>query len=226
MHKRRETMMSPKNRSILSIVLVSVLGLVFVPGLSASSQTQDLPEDPYERGMVLLKQFKYSEAKTSFDQVISQNPDHLNALYFRGRSQVAIDQLDSAQADFERALQINDQFAPAYVGKAMVATGRKDYESAMQHIAMAQSLEPENAEAFYQKGVVFGFQGKTDEAINSLKSCLEFQSDHVYAHYFIGLAYNQLRRMDLAVEHLDKFLFLAPEAPEAEQVRRLLSALR
>ena len=108
----------------------------------------------------------------------------------------------------------------------MVATGRKDYESAMQHIAMAQSLEPENAEAFYQKGVVFGFQGKTDEAINSLKSCLEFQSDYVYAHYFIGLAYNQLRRMDLAVEHLDKFLFLAPEAPEAEQVRRLLSALR
>ena len=219
-------MMSPKNRSILSVILVSVLWIVLVPGLSASVLIQDLPEDPYERGIVLLKQFKYSEAKASFDQVLSQNPDHLNALYFRGRSQVALEQLDSAQADFERALQINDQFAPAYVGKAMVATGRKDFESALQHIAMAQFLEPENAEAFYQKGVVLGFQGKTDEAINSLKSCLEFQSDHIYAHYFIGLAYNQIRRVDLAVEHLDKFLFLAPEAPEAEQVRRLLSALR
>ncbi len=86
MRKRRETMMSPKNRSLLSILLVSVLGLVIVPGLSASSQTQDLPEDPYERGMVLLKQFKYGEAKTSFDQVLSQNPKHLNAYYFTRES--------------------------------------------------------------------------------------------------------------------------------------------
>ncbi len=99
-------------------------------------------------------------------------------------------------------------------------------ESAMQHIAKAQSIEPENAEAFYQKGVIFGYQRNTEEAINSLKKCLEFQSDHVYAHYLMGLAYNQIKRIDLAVEHLDKFLFLAPEAPEAEQVRRLLSALR
>jgi hypothetical protein len=56
---------SQRNQAKEWIALVSVLYVFFVPGISVFAQTQDLPEDPYERGLVLLKQFKYEEAKIS-----------------------------------------------------------------------------------------------------------------------------------------------------------------
>ena len=101
----------------------------------------------------------------------------------------------------------------------------KDYASAMQQIEKALSLDPRNAEAFFQKGNVQAYQKQWKAAINAYKECLAIQPDHIYAHYYIGLAYNQINNKDLAIDHLQKFLQLAPNAPEAEQVRRLLSQL-
>ena len=64
------------------------------------ARTDELPEDPYQRGLALFKQFKYKEAKLCFDQVITKNPTHKNALYNRGKSLVELNQLTSAMNDF------------------------------------------------------------------------------------------------------------------------------
>ena len=73
--------MIPTSHFKSSLESVLVVCLVLVICASSSALAQDLPEDPYERGLVLLKQFKYGEAKASFDQVISLDPNHINAYY-------------------------------------------------------------------------------------------------------------------------------------------------
>lgn len=185
----------------------------------------DFSEKNFEEGKLYYSQFKYSEAKARFDQVIAVNPNHKLAHYYRGRSLVKLQRTDEAAKDFERSLQLDSRFALGFVGIAEVAMTKKDFEAASTAVAQALEINPGEAEAWYMKGLLLGFQEKVEEAIESIKKCLELDAKHAYAHYQLGLAYSQIKRKDLAILHLQKFLELAPDAPEAEQVRKLLNAL-
>jgi len=74
--------------------------------------------------------------------------------------------------------------------------------------------------------LAYGYLKKYPEAIQSLERTVELQPNNAYARYHLALAYNQTKRIDLAVLHLHRFLELAPNAPEAPQVNALLSQLR
>jgi len=52
------------------------------------------------------------------------------------------------------------------------------------------------------------------------------ESGLAYAYYYRGLAAEKLGRKDLLINDLDRFLALAPNAPEAAQARALLNAAR
>ncbi|MDH4198606.1 MAG: tetratricopeptide repeat protein, partial [Candidatus Aminicenantes bacterium] len=93
-------------------------------------------------------------------------------------------------------------------------------------IAAALSRDERSDEAYYQRGIVRGYQKRTDEAIAAFEKCLSLNPLHAYGHYQLGLAYNVANRKDLAIVHLEKFLALAPQAPEAPEVRNLLNLLR
>lgn len=208
-------------------VMIALIALFLsCAGHHSVSFAREQAPDPYEQGLALLKQFKYGEAKASFDKAIASNPKNKKAFYYRGTARMALDQVDSAMVDFKKSLKLDKNYALGYVGKAQVYIKKKDFTKAMEQLSKAQELEPENPEAFYQMGIALGYQQKVQEAIDSFKRCIDVQPNHAYAHYQIGLAYNQIRRVDLTIVHLERFLALAPTAPEADQVRRLLSALR
>ena len=213
-------------RARFKVLFVLITMLLSCAGHHSVSMTREQAPDPYEQGLELLKQFKYGEAKASFDKAIANNPKHKKAFYYRGTARIALDQVDSAMVDFDKSLKIDPEYANGYVGRAQVYIKKKDFVKAMEQLSEAQKLEPNNPEAFYQKGVIHGYQQKVQEAIDSFKQCLEVHPQHAYANYQIGLAYYQIKRTDLTIVHLERFLTLAPTAPEAEQVRRLLSSLR
>lgn len=181
------------------------------------------PAQLFQQGLDFFKQFKYQEAKGRFDGTIDLNPNHLQAHYYRGRTLVELKQTGAADRDFSKCLLLDPNYAYGYVGKAQVLMLNKDFDNAMKQVEKALSLEPRNAEALFQKGNVYAYQKKWKPAINAYKECLAIQPDHAYAHYYIGLAYNQINNKNLAIDHLQKFLHLAPNAPEADQVRKLLS---
>ena len=217
------------DKSSLKFICKGLIGfttmLLLITGGIISAQTE-LPQDPYQRGLVLLNQFKYAEAKASFDQALAKYPNHKNAFYYRGKCLVELNQQEAAMNDFNKSLNIDSNFALGYVGLAEVYTKNKDYSRAMELVDKALVLDPKKAEALYQKGVIYGYQNKVSEAITYFNSCLEVKPTHAYAHYQLGLAYYQKQRPDLAIVHFEKFLQLAPEAPEAPQVRNLLNFLR
>jgi regulator of sirC expression with transglutaminase-like and TPR domain len=62
--------------------------------------------------------------------------------------------------------------------------------------------------------------------VDELEAAVRLDPRHAYAHYHLGLAYNKQDKTDRAILHLERFLDLAPDAPEAPQVRALLSRLR
>ena len=45
------------------------------------------------------------------------------------------------------------------------------------------------------------------------------------AHYYAGLAYSKVKRVDLMASHFDTFLKLAPQSPQRPEVQSIMRTL-
>lgn len=59
-----------------------------------------------------------------------------------------------------------------------------------------------------------------------LDRCIEADPTQVYAYYDAGMAYREIQRIDLMTIRLERFLQLAPEAPERPRVEAILRSAR
>jgi len=182
-------------------------------------------ETSYRQGKIYYDQFKFREAKSSFDQALSADPNHKYALYYRGRSLNHLDRPSEAVGDFDRSLNLDGRFVLGFAGRAESHIMNRNFDRASMDIERALEINPSESEVWYVQGLSFGYQGRVDEAVKAFQKCLDLNPGHAYAQYQLGLAYNQLNKKDLAVLHLRKFLELAPNAPEAGQVRNLLNSI-
>ena len=190
-----------------------------------TAQTQKKPSDYLQEGIENFKNFKYPQAIQNFDKVLKTFPEHQGALFYRGRSLVQLDKPDQAMQDFNKILNINTKSAEGHAGRGEVYIEKKAFSAAHKEIDKSLASDRNLALAWYLRGVAYGHQNSLDKAIEALEQCLHVDSKHAYAHYQLGLAYKQKGRTDLAVIHLEKFLELAPNAPEADRVRKLLNKL-
>jgi len=205
---------------------VSTANSATSPVVGPAAPSQDLPEEPFARGKALLLQGKPAEAKASFEQAMAQDTKSLDILYYRGVSRLQLGDSGGALADFRATLDRKPDYALGRAGLAQVWIKQANYAEAEKEIAAALAADDRCAEAYFQRGVVQGYLKDTNAAIAAFTKSLEIDALHAYAHYYLGLAYNQVRRKDLTIVHLEKFLTLAPLAPEAPQVRNLLNMLK
>ena len=186
----------------------------------------ELPKDPFERGKVLYKLERYAEAKPNFEQALKKNPKRVQVRYYLGKTLFALNNLNAAWNNFDRLVQIAPKSPLGYLGRAEVLIKREQYDNALADIFLVEERQADIADSYYFKGLIYGYKKSIPEAVTALEKCLEIQPNYSYAHYQLGLAYYQIKRFDLTIVHLSRFLDLEPKAPEAEQVRALLDFIR
>jgi regulator of sirC expression with transglutaminase-like and TPR domain len=67
---------------------------------------------------------------------------------------------------------------------------------------------------------------KLDEAIQAMTAAVDAKPDLAYAYYWRGQAYYQKKQPDRLIGDFERFLKLAPEAPEATSVKQFLATVR
>jgi tetratricopeptide (TPR) repeat protein len=199
---------------ILATVLISLLLLSF----PASAQTQ---AERLQTGIAFFETGKTAEAKAIFDQLVAEGLVDDNLFYYLGSAILKLNQSPDLALSYFNKISPNSPLG--YVGKGQYYIKKQNYTSAETQLNQALQKDPNCAEAYFHRGLLRGFQKKLDLAIADLEKCLQIKGNHAYAHYQLGLAYNQKGRKDLMILHFQKFLYLAPEAPEAPQVKSLLS---
>jgi tetratricopeptide (TPR) repeat protein len=147
-------------------------------------------------------------------------------LYLLGRAQVELKKVDAAEATFRRILDQNGDSALGHEGMARVFNARKDYTRALQSATRAVELDSDSAGAHYALGVVYAFRKDTPKATESLEKSVALNGEDAYAHYHLGLLQYQQKRFDQTVNHFERFIEIAPNAPEAGQVRSILRTVR
>lgn len=100
----------------------------------------------------------------------------------------------------------------------------KRFADAATTLEKASSLRPEDATILYQLGVTKFYQDRFQPAFDLLSQALDKNSGIAYAYYYRGLAAGKLDRKDLLFNDLDRFVKLAPDAPEAATANQILAS--
>jgi tetratricopeptide (TPR) repeat protein len=100
------------------------------------------------------------------------------------------------------------------------------FDQAISTLQRARSNDPGNALIPYQIGVTRVFQENWSDAVDQLSKALDMDSGLAYAYYYRGLAAEKIGRKDLLVNDMERFVTLAPNAPEADRAKAVLRAAK
>jgi tetratricopeptide (TPR) repeat protein len=83
-----------------------------------------------------------------------------------------------------------------------------------------------SAQHYYVLGTRYYQESAYDKAIGAFEQALALAEGHADAERSLGAALDQLGREDEALPHLERYLVLRPDAPEAKQVRERIAAIK
>jgi tetratricopeptide (TPR) repeat protein len=188
---------------VLGAVVLGTVLLIHGTGPQAEP-AQDQPQaavaapagqEELEKGIQLSRENKHQEAEPALRAAVAAQPDNPKARYHLAVALLENNRLEEAEQEFQHAQ------------------------------AMAEGTPEEQKEFFHNRGKLYAKREKWAPAAEDLQKAIELDPREPYNHYYLGVTYHKLGKPDRMVEHLQMFLRLAPDAPEAPRCRSLLRAV-
>lgn len=112
------------------------------------------------------------------------------------------------------------------IGESALAILDGNNQRGLEAASQAAQAAPDSSQAFYQLGLAKARFDDWGGSADAFHRATELDADFAYAHYYSGLAYSRIKRVDRTSEHMERFLKLAPRAPERPAVETLMRTLR
>ncbi|HSG38086.1 MAG TPA: hypothetical protein VLE27_00490 [Thermoanaerobaculia bacterium] len=177
-------------------------------------------------GRVLEQEKKYGEAEGQLrkaTELAGNDPApfvYLGETYLRQRKDGEASNAFRKAADLARAKSGSE--SAYYLGVAQQRL--KQYDEAISTLQGARAPEPALIPS--QIGVTQAFKENWSAAAEQLGKAIEMDSGLAYAYYYRALAQEKLGRKDLLVNDMERFLAIAPNAPEADRAKAILRAVK
>jgi tetratricopeptide (TPR) repeat protein len=173
-------------------------------------------EDYNNRGEAKLAKGNLDGALADFKKAIELNPDLVAARDNCGRVELAkIDrdktlaetwnkfgrikkdagELDSALHGYDKAIELNPNYAIAYSNRGIAKKAKGDFDGALTDFNKAIELKPDSATAYNSRGELKRSKGDLDGALADYDRAIELKPDS--AIYFGNRALAKLRKHDL-----------------------------
>ena len=193
-----------------SLALAAAIAFLAAPARAEQASVQSL----LERG-ALNEAVQRAEAEGG-------NPE---SVYLAAQALAKMDNNDGARGKYASLRERSgaDWKAIGESGEALVGG---DLDAARGAATRAVEANGDNPYAHYQAGLVANRQNRFEDAARSFNRATEIKPDLAYAHYYAGIASQRIKQMGQMSEHLERFLQLAPEAPERGTVTAILRTLR
>ena len=151
------------------------------------------------------------EAVELLTGALRQSPDNVSLLYSRALSAVAMDDIELAEQDLRRILQIDDDNAMALNALGYTLTDRTNrHQEAYRLIRRALDLEPDDPAIQDSMGWVYFNLGHAERALPYLKKALEAEENpEIAAH--VGEVLLYLGRDEEAMAVFDEYRERFPE---------------
>lgn len=191
---------------------------VLVASLAAS--------DKLDESRRLLNEGKAPEAIDLLKSAVEADPADGEAQELLAKAYLHLNKIDEARDAVQKAMEAAPDRSSVRVTAARVAIARQDWKAADQELNKAKEIESANSEISLYRGALLLARKDYKGAVEVLSPYVASYPESAHGHYYIGLAQYGLKRRDKTVEHFQRFLALAPNAPEASRVESLLRSLR
>lgn len=240
---RRKTMSTSLRRfPIRTHIAATVLCGVLCPLTNYGAQDIKPKSSARERGVELFQQQKFDEAIEVLRTAVAADKKDHEAWYYLGLSQLRNKDFKSASKSFETALKINSQSAAAHAALGYALLQQNKMSEAARHAQTAINIDSTIADAYYILGVTQLRRGATTDAAESADKAIRLRPQFAPSYLlkaeslvsFIGDALAPepaprevlKERYGKAIEALEKYLQLAPTAPNKEFWREQLASLK
>lgn len=180
----------------------------------------------YERGNSEMQRGKIEVAILRYENALTIAPAMYPALNNLGNAYLRAGQLPKAETVFRRALSADPQAAEPCVNLGHLFYEQKRYDEAEKFLLQGLERSPQSALGHFLLGSTYARLGDAKKAETNLREALDEDEPEVaMAHLELANLYLNTNRLRGAREHLEAFLRVRPQDPQAEHVRQILARL-
>ncbi len=159
------------------------------------------------------------KALEKLNQAIQLYPTYFQALAQRGDLYIAQGKLVEAAADFDRALEVNSHYGPAFRGSGYCKLEKHEFAAAAKDFEHSLSAEPNNASAYLLLGIANFELNQNEPARQALERAVVLGA--IRAHIHLGKLYARDHQYKQAADELRLYLEAAPGAPDAAELKAI-----
>jgi tetratricopeptide (TPR) repeat protein len=145
--------------------------------------------------------------------------------FLRAQSHQKLAQVNEARQAYAELAARPDSDAWRDVGRSALALLMQDPVGALDAANQAVAREGAPPEAYLQQGLALSARQDFAGAAVAFQKASDLDPTWAAAHYYAGLAYSKVKRIDLTAQHFQTFLRLAPQAPERAEVQSIMKTL-
>ncbi len=200
---------------VVLLLTVLVIAILFGVFLFVSIQRKNR----MERALTSLKSGDYEEALRLFTDLYRRNSNDKKINWYLGVCHENLNNLELALVEYNK-VALSTTFLPPlneaeiHERIAMVCLKLNNIEKAMQEFKIVTSLDPENANAFYNLGIIKKNGGQMQEAITSFSKAVKCNDNFIQAHLELGKLDYALNYIEKAKKTLQKVVKLDPSLSE------------
>jgi len=153
----------------------------------------------------------FDKAIAGYRKAIGVDERHYNAWYGLGNIYYRQEKYELAAYHFRRALKINDRSSVLYCYLGMVLHANRWHTQALEMLEKADSLQPSNPLAKFQKANVHISLNQLHLALAELEKVKEFAPKEASVHFLIGKIWKKLNQPDKAMMGFITALDLDPK---------------
>ena len=212
----------------------------------AIGQYSDDPEAYYQRGVAKFHLGRHESAISDYSEAIDRNSDYVEAYYQRGLAKFHLGEHESAISDYSEAIDRNSDYVEAYYqrGLAKFHLGRHEsaisdydevhlnpyyalkqylerYESAIDDYNSVIRINPNYAEAYYQRGLAKHHLDDYESAINDYDEAIRLGPDDAEIYYYRAEANFSLRQFTEGESDIQMALQLAKQTDDMDIIKRI-----
>jgi tetratricopeptide (TPR) repeat protein/S1-C subfamily serine protease len=157
---------------------------------------------------------RYDEGLAAITQAINLAP---RAAWYYNRGILYYNQqkYDLALSDYNKAIEINPNYAEAYYNRGILYKNLQKYDLALSDWNKAIDINPNYAVAYNNRGLVYYNQQKYELALADYNKTIDINPNYAEAYNNRGNLYSDLQKYELALADYNKAIEINPNFAEA-----------
>lgn len=200
-------------------------------GITEAVFVQEVPEEArklYNRGVKNIDSKDVNKGFAEIEAALKIFPDYYDALNMLGRSYTQRKEYQKALPFLIKSIDINQRSFSSFYALAYACYQLKHIPEAIEASRGATILQPNSLNAQLLYGTVLRIGGNHEKAMQALLQAKKLSKNSPISevHWQLALLYNRTGKNKEAVDELEAYLKILPDAPNAKEVRQLIDKLR